>query len=69
MNFKIDPDWFISWDIHDNEKGFDGLYHVTTNGCGCCTSFEDLEPEEYIILLGEMMKELDKLLTRALCDL
>ena len=66
---KINPDWFISWQIHDNEKGLDNKYHVTTNGCGCCSGCEHLEPEEYILLLGDMIGELDKLLKRALSEL
>ena len=65
----IDPNWFITWEIHDNEIGLDGKYHINTTGCGCCQGWEHLEPEEYIELLGNMIGELDKLLTRALSEL
>lgn len=66
---KLDPDWFISFPIHDTEKGLAGNYHVNTVGCGCCQGFKHLTPEEYILLLGSMIGELDKLLTRALSEL
>lgn len=60
----MNPDWFISWQIDDNEIGNDGMYHIQTNGCGCCSGCEDLDPDEYTILLEDMIVELKEQLKR-----
>ena len=66
MTGKLDPDWFITFPIDDTEQGLDGKYHVNTIGCGCCQGWEHLEPEEYILLLGRMIRELELLMKRAI---
>lgn len=66
MYSKLNPEWYISWDIHDKKQGLDGKYHISTIGCGCCSGYEHLEPEEYIELLKNMIDELEKLLKDAI---
>ena len=42
--------------LHEEHKGLDGNYYLTTTGCGCCNDYGVYTKEEYIILLKEMKK-------------
>jgi len=58
-NLKDEAGWYMMIP-NENDLGLDGLYHLTTIGCGCCAGYEKLTPDEYIILLGHMKDMIEK---------